>query len=342
MTVVSASAPGKALLSGEYVVLHGAPAIATALNRRVKITLASTQQEFHSVAAPGYVDGTWRFLQDCAGEINWQDELPAASTFALLENVWKRIPMDASMRLSVNIDSSELFDAASGAKLGLGSSAAVATALTQALYCFADARADPVDSFRTARDAHAAFQGGRGSGVDVAASFYGGLTKFRKEADTPPHCLSWPAGLACRFLWSGHPASTTTRLRKFRDAENTRDSTSLLGTAADKIASTWADGAVDKIIVAFRHYIEALQQFDVDHDLGIFDAGHAELVEMATGCNIVYKPCGAGGGDIGVVFGADEESVVEFCKQAKERKFVQLDIEPDIHGAKARIGKEVE
>ena len=342
MTIVSASAPAKAVLSGEYVVLYGAPAIATALNRRVKITLTSTQQEFHSVTAPGYVEGTWRFLQDRSGDFNWQDELPASSTFALLEKVWKRAPLDTAMRLSVNIDSSEFFDAASGAKLGLGSSAAVATALTQALYCFADVPVEPVDSFRSAKDAHAAFQGGRGSGVDVAASFYGGLTEFRKEADTPPRRLTWPGGLACRFLWSGQPANTTTRLRKLQDAESSRGSTALLGTAADNIASTWADGAVDRIMDSFRHYIEALWRFDIDQDLGIFDAGHAGLVEMPAGRDIVYKPCGAGGGDIGVVFAPDEESVIEFCQQAKKHNFVQLDIEADRHGAKACIGEEIE
>jgi len=92
MTTVIASAPGKAVLSGEYVVLEGAPAIATALNRRARIKLSKTQQEYHSVTAPGYMDGTWRFLQDRNGAFKWQDELPAASSFALLENVWKRIP----------------------------------------------------------------------------------------------------------------------------------------------------------------------------------------------------------------------------------------------------------
>ena len=342
MTIVSASAPGKAVLSGEYVVLYGAPAIATALNRRVKITLVSTQQEFHTVAAPGYAEGSWRFLQDRSGDFNWLDDLPASSTFALLENVWKRVPIDTSMRLSVNIDSSEFFDAVSGAKLGLGSSAAVATALTQALYCFTDVPVEPCDSFRAAKDAHAAFQGGRGSGVDVAASFYGGLTEFRIGADTPPRHLTWPGGLACRFLWSGQPANTTTRLRKLQDTESSGGSTALLGTAADNIASIWADGAVDSILDSFRHYIEALRRFDIDHDLGIFDAGHAGLVEMAADRGIVYKPCGAGGGDIGVVFAPDEESVIEFCQQAKEHNFVQLGIAPDMHGAKACIGKELE
>lgn len=342
MMIVNSSAPGKAVLFGEYVVLFGAPAIATALNARVRITLNTTQKDFHTVTAPGYVDGTWRFLQDGSGEIDWQDELPDKSSFALLENIWQRIPMDASLRLSVSIDSNEFFAAAGGAKLGLGSSAAVSTALARALYCCIDLSADPADSFRAAKEAHTTFQGGRGSGVDIATSFHGGLLEFRKESDMPPRQLTWPAGLAYRFLWSGHPASTRNKLRLLRDTAHNRESTLVLGTAAEDIASIWSTGAVERIMGAMRHYMEALRQFDVDHDLGIFDAGHAGLVEMAAASDLVYKPCGAGGGDIGAVFGADEESVIEFCRQAKDHDFVQLDLQPDAQGVQVRIEQEVE
>jgi len=338
MTNVTASAPGKAVLSGEYVVLDGAPAIATALNRRVRVKLIDTQQEFHSVSAPGYIDGSWRFLQDRTGAFNWQDDLPAASTFALLENVWKRIPIDARLRLSVNIDSSEFY-AADGLKLGIGSSAAVATALTQALYCVANDAPGTADSFNTARDAHAAFQEGHGSGVDIAASFRGGLIEYSTGSDALPPRLTWPDNLACRFLWSGQPAGTTGKLHRFQDAARNSESTALLRLAARENASQWANGVVERILASFSYYVAALRHFDIDHDLGIFDAGHSELAEMATGRNIVYKPCGAGGGDIGVVFAADEESVVEFCERAGKHKFVQLDVEPRAHGARARIGK---
>ncbi len=339
MTIVNASAPGKAVLFGEYVVLFGAPAIAAALNRRVRITLDTAQHDFHSVTAPGYVDGTWRFLQDRNGEIDWQDEPPDKSTFALLENIWKRIPMDASLRLSVNIDSNEFFAAAGGAKLGLGSSAAVSTALACALSCCTDPYADQADSFRAAKEAHRAFQDGRGSGVDIATSFYGGLLEFRKGSDLPPRRLTWPGDLAYRFLWSGHPASTTGKLGQLSDTAHSRESTLVLGTAAEDIASIWSTGAVDRIMDSIRHYIEALRQFDVDHDLGIFDAGHAGLVEVAAASDLGYKPCGAGGGDIGVVFGADEESVIEFCRQAEKHDFEQLDLQPDAQGAQAGIEK---
>jgi phosphomevalonate kinase len=74
MTIVTASAPGKAVLSGEYVVLDGAPAIATALDRRARITLTSVAQECHSITAPGYLEGTWRFRQDRNGDFIWLDD----------------------------------------------------------------------------------------------------------------------------------------------------------------------------------------------------------------------------------------------------------------------------
>lgn len=342
MMIVTASAPGKAVLSGEYVVLDGAPAIATALNRRARIKLSSKPQEFHSVTAPGYLDGTWRFRQDHSGNFIWLDELPEPSSFALLENVWKRIPVDATLRLSLSIDSSEFFDSANGLKLGIGSSAAVANALTQALCCVAGMAVGSKSSFLSARDAHAAFQGGRGSGVDIAASFRGGLIEYRKGRDTLPTQLAWPEGLACRFLWSGQPASTTTRLRKFQDVAHDSDSMAMLRSTAEEIASIWSGGAVDRIMDSFSHYVEALRKFDIDHDLGIFEAGHAALAEMATKRNIVYKPCGAGGGDIGVVFAADEESVIEFCKQAEKHNFVQLNMKQGADGARARTRNEHE
>ena len=336
MMIVTASAPGKAVLSGEYVVLDGAPAIAMALNRRVRIKLTSSPQEFHSVTASGYLNGTWRFRQDDSGDFIWLDEPPEASSFALLENVWKRVPIDATLRLSLSIDSSEFYDVANGLKLGIGSSAAVANALTQALCCVADKAVGLNGSFLTVRDAHAAFQGGRGSGVDIAASFRGGLIEYRIGRDTLPTQLAWPGGLACRFLWSGKPARTTAKLKKFQDVAHDSDSMATLRSSAEEIASIWPGGAVDRITDSFRHYVQALRQFDIDHDLGIFDAGHAELAELATNRNIVYKPCGAGGGDIGVVLAADEESVIEFCEQAKKHNYVQLDIEQDAHGAEAR------
>ena len=135
---------------------------------------------------------------------------------------------------------------------------------------------------------------------------------------------------------------TSTKLHKLEATAHTGDTTTSLVSAAEDIAAVWSAGAVERIMDSIGRYVEALQQFDVDHDLGIFDAGHGALVEVATGHDVVYKPCGAGGGDIGVVFASNEESVSEFCEAAKAHQFVQLDLEPDARGTQAVSGAEIE
>jgi phosphomevalonate kinase len=69
----------------------------------------------------------------------------------------------------------------------------------------------------------------------------------------------------------------------------------------------------------YGHYIEQLREFSIDHDLGIFDAGHDEIHGAASAANLVYKPCGAGGGDVGIVFSRDV-----FAKQLPD-KYTMLD-----------------
>ena len=59
---IRASAPGKVVLSGEYAVLNGAPAICMAVNRRAVVTIEATADEHHVVIAPGHVEEPRRFL----------------------------------------------------------------------------------------------------------------------------------------------------------------------------------------------------------------------------------------------------------------------------------------
>jgi phosphomevalonate kinase len=110
------------------------------------------------------------------------------------------------------------------------------------------------------------------------------------------------------------------------------DSIRLLSDHAQKVSDAWSLGDANHILESFPAYIDALRQFSVDHDLGIFDAGHEELAQRARDNGVVYKPCGAGGGDIGIVLAKCEPAIDEFCEQARQQDLHVLDIALDVQG----------
>jgi phosphomevalonate kinase len=182
--------------------------------------------------------------------------------------------------------------------------------------------------------AHDRFQGGRGSGIDVATCWHGGVILYRR-AGTEARQLGWPAGLHYRFLWSGRATVTAEQLAKLGDGHapgTGDDSMTMLAQCAEDVAAAWSLGDSSQILELFPAYVDALRRFSVDHDLGIFDAGHEELARQASDNGIVYKPCGAGGGDIGIVLAASGHDIDEFCERAQQRNFQVLDIELDEQG----------
>ena len=98
------------------------------------------------------------------------------------------------------------------------------------------------------------------------------------------------------------------------------------------MAEAWASGDAQNILVEYLSYIGVLRQFSIDHDLGIFDAGHEELTDAAVTDGLVYKPAGAGGGDIGVLFGTDDEQLDAFMTRHRNLVHRVVSCAPDNRG----------
>lgn len=295
-----ASAPGKVVLSGEYAVLDGAPAVCVAIDRRARVEVDEIDAAWHRVTAPGFTDAEGRFVFD-DGELTW---LQGGAEFDLVEAVIASVGMATDRGLSIKLDTQDFIE--DGTKIGIGSSAALTVALVAALRNSGEVLDD-------ALTAHRVFQKGVGSGLDIATAVCGGLIEFRGGEITS---LDWPSGLACRFVWTGVAASTREKLRRLAGAGRF-DSRADLARSATELAAAWRSS--DALLEAYPAYIESLHRFSVDHDLGIFDAGHDTLVREAAAAGHVYKPCGAGGGDVGVLLGRSEEGLDEFvarhCRQ---------------------------
>jgi len=295
---VVASAPGKVVLSGEYAVLDGAPAICMALNRRAIAKVDESPDGQCHVVTPGFAgDDRFRIVDAVCGGVR-----PARS---------------------IALDTQAFSD--KGSKTGIGSSAALTVALVAAL-----GKSENV--FVQSLLAHSELQGGAGSGVDVAAAVHGGLIEYEMKTRSVSR-IDWPEGLAWRLIWTGVAASTEAKLAKLAKHAG-GPSRSALGLASYKMAEAWRSGNTGKILSEYLAYIGVLRQFSVDHDLGIFDAGHEQLTDAAAFDGLIYKPAGAGGGDIGVLFGRNESDLDCFVAEHSQLVHAVLPCDLDWDGVR--------
>ncbi|MCI0516397.1 MAG: hypothetical protein L0Y45_01040 [Woeseiaceae bacterium] len=336
MTRTSASAPGKIVLCGEYAVLGGAPAIVTAVDRRARVVLETIGGKEHLLDAPGMASGGSQFRRLASGAYTW-----SGPRYPLVEHVLDACPAAAAASLSMQLDTQAFRDPQSGAKLGLGSSAALATALAAALDALFPGGPDV---HQMAAAAHRNYQSGNGSGADVAASFAGGTIRFQRS-DTGPgrlpgvRALPWPKGLEYRVLWSGQASDTVAKLRQLEVRKALRcNSAQALTASANLVADLWGSSSNETLLDALRTYVADLQHFSADQDLGIFDAGHLGLTIAAVESALVYKPCGAGGGDTGIVFGTSADALNTFCEHATRSGFTRLDLSIAAPGVSIEAG----
>jgi phosphomevalonate kinase len=328
---VVASAPGKLVVSGEYAVLAGAPALALCINRRVTCTLGDgTRAGWHFVAR-GFAGESLHSRQQLVDGAALVNDDPGYLCQHVVKQLQGAIPPDTlPENLDIEIDSRAGFNA--GQKLGIGTSAAVCVSVTAALlrWCNSDLPAFPI-----AQRAHQQSQGGRGSGVDVAAACSGGFIRYERGSDQrSPQTkrLAFPARVAFATIWTGVGAATRDYLQRFDTwcAGTQPAPLRALIDAANDVADAVPDAA--RFVRQLRAYAEALQHLDRAAQLGIYSNSHQRLAAIGTTSGVVYKPCGAGGGDFGMAFAQGAQAIESFAHAARAAGFVPLPLELDLHG----------
>lgn len=336
---LQASAPGKLVLLGEYAVLDGAPALVAAVSRRAHVCIEETPGKICRIESTEAHPQGAEFILSPRGRVNWRSrQSECRRRFALFAYVLERFarqhPDLSGFR--VRLCTRELFMAEH--KLGLGSSAALVVALDAALMHHADAVADPPGN-RLARllDLHANFQNG-GSGLDVAASLFGGLICFARSSGLPRiEPMPWPGALHMLCLWSGRPASTRHFLRavdeaRVRDPQGHADQVECLSSVARRGEGALRSGDVARLLDAVDAYADALDAFGRACGILIMSPAHTQLRRLAAEAGAVYKPSGAGAGDVGVAFASAPGCLAKLRASASHAGFTAIDLELDRRG----------
>lgn len=275
---MTASAPGKVMIIGEYAVLEGAPAIVAAIERRA---VAHWTSDRESPALPPEVQASF-----VAAEARWGN-------------------VDAKLALDVSALQ------ASGKKLGLGSSAAGAVAAAGAVWSMRrgaiSSEADRREIFSVAYGGHRAVAP-LGSGADVAAAAFGGTLRIEKCQPEPRFArLTWPASLHMRLVWTGEPARTSTfveqvgRLRARDGSVYARIMNGLYDTSVSCLTAL-ESGDVPEVLRMTERYAGIMRELGEHAQIAIVTEKLAQVGEIARSTGGSAKPSGAGGGDIAVAF----------------------------------------
>ncbi len=343
MSRILASAPGKAVLLGEYAVLDGAPALSLAINRRARIELLPSDDASGLIEAPQLGIDPVGFELSEDGGIEW--DCPEWPVFRRTGAIIEHLVANARRRFGpfppfrARIDTAELYSGS--IKLGLGSSAAVTVALDAAITAHASGRRaqeSPVAVLERLLPVYRGSQGGHGSGIDLASSLFGGLIAYRLTGDRPVvRDMQLPSGLELLFIWTGTAASTPDLVAAWR--RWSRDHADKAAEIAvdmrrcchEGLAATEAGDAAE-LARQLGVYGRILGTMGDCAGIDVVTRAHRRAMELADQCGARFKSCGAGGGDLGVAVAADADCLAELMEQLAAAGLEPIALTVDRHG----------
>lgn len=352
--MLSVNAPGKIILIGEYAVLEGAHSVVAAVDKYSRVKIEPHDEDFFYFHAPNLQipdilfrigdDHRFHFLKPYASSI--KNKLGYfLSTFRY---VYDRLrERDIVLKpLNITVETSQFYDLATNRKFGLGSSAAMTVSLVTTFFEYGREAASELQQkleiFLKSLDAHRKAQGNLGSGIDIAASTFGGIMDytmptFSRVNDSFPRHLTMPEDLHIIPVWTGTTASTRNLVGSINDFKDhdfeqyTRLMDQLIehsdfGTAA------FIAGDVSSFLEKVQDFYHAQDELGTTSGTSIISEEHRELASLVETSGGIYKPSGAGGGDIGIAFADSVRLRDKIRHTIADSRFELLDITIDFNG----------
>lgn len=336
-----ASAPGKLILMGEYAVLEQAPCLVVAVDRSCHANIKPVDGNVSRIEASTdeipHIEFT---VQN--GKLNFIESISDINRERLrfvihtLEHVIEKNGGQLPSAV-ININSESFYHQKSGNKLGLGASAAITVSLLSALSKFIGQPISGSNLYREAFLIHRKAQGKLGSGADIAASSVGGVLEYQMAGygaiDGTLEAISWPDNLIMIPIWAGYSASTQDLVRKVEHfQENNPDHFDSIMNPLKELSElgceTFKNGDTKGFLEVVDKFILQEMKLGEASDTEIISEAHKNILDTVKSAGGVYKPSGAGSGDIGVAFCDNTDTANKIIEALKQNNFDKLDITP--------------
>lgn len=281
---VTASAPGKLMLSVGYAVVHGYSTVVTAVGQRLKATVTKNGSGWFHLQAPdlGLTNYSKEIAKLGAGHV------PKSVQF--IEIFYKHFLEKYPQEEGISV----LTDNEFSASYGFGSSSAVTVAFAHALLTLYGIQVSKKELFDLTYRVILEVQG-VGSGYDLASAIWGGTLRYVKPAKVvqPIDVSELPLMVA----YTGEKADTPTLVRVVdshyeQEPEKIGRIFEEIDAVALSLERALSSGDWQEVGKLFRRSQQAARE------LGVSSTRIEELVEAAEGAGAYGATCsGAGGGD---------------------------------------------
>ena len=325
---VDMTAPGKVFLCGEYMAIEGGKATLLSVSRSAEISIEkieSSENRFITSA----LEKEFLFQLNNRSEIEWIDESPGEYGL-FLEIAIKVLGIKpVGEKFSINTDG--FFE--SGIKLGIGSSAAISVAITKAINKYFKLKLDKQEQLYNSLEVHNYFQNHIGSGLDVLSSFYGfPVIECSKDRNS----FVWnqvkiPKEVIIKFVKGQTYSDTREMIKKYHLSKLEHKSFFLeiskeMKETLTNLSQAYRDNNPDQIINSIKRYSTLMIEMDSTFNIGVYSETDKEISILADKEGLIYKPSGAGGGDLGIIIGDNNSIISKFMDRLSKLRMKQIEL----------------
>ena len=326
---VEVSAPGKVFISGEYLALNGSLATILSTKQRAKITIEDNNNNFNTLYSLP-LGKSFDFNVNNDFKINWVNDDPQEMGSFIQQAI---IEMKIKpTKVKFVIDTTHFYF--KNKKIGIGSSAAISSALIKAIDKYFNKGYSQKKIIDTAITLHKKAQNTLGSGLDVIASCADCELiecDLKSASNNTWEILEWPPELIIKGVITNKQSRTKDMIEKYSEGRNHnkvffKELQFQANLLLKKLSFTWRDKDTRSILGLMEEQNILMQELNKKYALGIYTKEHRDLANLASQSGLFYKPSGAGGGDLGLILSDSEMKLKKLLIQIRSKNFEIIDL----------------